>query len=936
MARLIHAYFWQLLICCFLFGICCPAAALTSPTLAFYYGDNPPLTQLLPYGRVVFEPSSNLNPRQFTARGGVALAYVAMGEMDAHNRALYHINPKWIIGTNSTWQSQVIDQSNPDWQHYFITHIITPLWQKGYRGFFLDTLDSYQLAVPQQQFTQQQAGQIAVIRAIKQQYPDAQLILNRGFELLPEIHTLIDGVAAESLFAGWDNRQKRYVTVPDTERRQLLTELNTTAQFGLPVIVIDYLPAGEPNKVTQIAAQIRTLGFQPWITNHDLTALYLKPTTAAPSPPQSLNNVPRKILIFYNGKPNDVDDKLNSIAVTKVAMPLNHLGYITIFRNINDPFPNVDRHEYAGIIMASIGALTGREAELRAWYQTQLRQHIPLVILNDFGFSLTNKNAAIFNLSYPFFPHPAHATTLLHRSPLLGYELFPTLRAKDFVPLTIKSGKSLIKLRDELGTAGDMAAITPWGGYVLYPYVVLDIGEGDYAAHWVLEPFAFFTQALRLPTMPVPDTTTENGRRLMLAHIDGDSFANRGKWFQGPFVGEIMQKEVLQRYNVPTTVSIIEGELAPNGLYPKLSPQLEQIARQIFALPNVEIASHTFSHPFNWQKVGRPRVGDFTVYNLPIPNYTFNLRAEIIGSVDYINRVLAPKNKHCKVFLWSGEADVDEQALAMTQQLGLSNLNGGHTSINYLQNSLTNVSGLGVHEGPYFEVFAPITNDFEITENRKKPLYSIISTIDILKLTDQPRRLKPIDIYNHFYAVEEIGGIKAVQAVYDWSLAQPVMNIYVSDFTAKVADFNDLTIVKENQGWRYFTHGQLRELRVPQHAGYPDLAHSSNVIGYSAYNDDYYIHLGPGNEALVRLTDQPPTLPYLHDANARVSRFTRTQNGFEFTLVGYMPLKFTLANVDNCRVTSDKKSLTAKSHSGNQQSFELARDTQHDFTIHCS
>ena len=42
-------------------------------------------------------------------------------------------------------------------------------------------------------------------------------------------------------------------------------------------------------------------------------------------------------------------------------------------------------------------------------------------------------------------------------------------------------------------------------------------------ARWVIDPFAFLTQALQLPPMPVPDTTTENGRRLLLAHVDGDA-----------------------------------------------------------------------------------------------------------------------------------------------------------------------------------------------------------------------------------------------------------------------------------------------------------------------------------------------------------------------------------------------------------------------------
>lgn len=54
----------------------------------------------------------------------------------------------------------------------------------------------------------QQEGIITTIRAIKSKYPSARLIVNRGFEVLPEIKSLVDQVVAESLFNGWDNLTK--------------------------------------------------------------------------------------------------------------------------------------------------------------------------------------------------------------------------------------------------------------------------------------------------------------------------------------------------------------------------------------------------------------------------------------------------------------------------------------------------------------------------------------------------------------------------------------------------------------------------------------------------------------------------------------------------------------------------------------------------------
>ena len=132
----------------------------------------------------------------------------------------------------------------------------------------------------------------------------------------------------------------------------------------------------------------------------------------------------------------------------------------------------------------------------------------------------------------------------------------------------------------------------------LDPYVV-DRGV-DGRVRWIVNPFTFFARALDLEPIPAPDFTTENGRRLLFVHIDGDSFASMAEIPGRYFSGQIIMREFLDRYPLPTTVSIVEGETSTAGVYPQLSKDLEPIAKQMFRLPNVEVASHSFSHPFDW------------------------------------------------------------------------------------------------------------------------------------------------------------------------------------------------------------------------------------------------------------------------------------------------------------------------------------------------
>ncbi|HKS13337.1 MAG TPA: endo alpha-1,4 polygalactosaminidase [Pseudomonas sp.] len=57
-----------------------------------------------------------------------------------------------------------------------------------------------------------------------------------------------------------------------------------------------------------------------------------------------------------------------------------------------------------------------------------------------------------------------------------------------------------------------------WGGMALAPYVVKTDAE---RSQWILDPFVFLREALRLPAQPRPDTTTENGRRILTAVTGG-------------------------------------------------------------------------------------------------------------------------------------------------------------------------------------------------------------------------------------------------------------------------------------------------------------------------------------------------------------------------------------------------------------------------------
>lgn len=264
----------------------CPAPAARADTaaidtvapklrVAFYYGTTPPVAQLGHYDIAVIEPDSGFQPREHPLPCTQWFAYASVGEITSERTYFAQLPRDWLMGRNANWASRVVDQSRAGWPAFFVHHVIDPLWAGGYRGFFLDTLDSYQLVTSTDADRERQReGIVRVIRAIKRSHPAAKLILNRGFELLPQIHDDVSAVAFESLYSGWDQVNSRYVVVPENDRNWLLSMAqNVKAQYGLPVISIDYCAPADAECASQTAASIAAHGIVPFVTDGSLQTL---------------------------------------------------------------------------------------------------------------------------------------------------------------------------------------------------------------------------------------------------------------------------------------------------------------------------------------------------------------------------------------------------------------------------------------------------------------------------------------------------------------------------------------------------------------------------------------------------------------------------------------------------------------------------------------
>ena len=881
----------------------CSANALAATDIALYYGQHIPLKEFRVFDTIVVEPDHGHDPLVWRAADTELYAYVSVAEVHASRPYYTSIPAHWKLAKNADWNSEVIDQTPPEWPEFFANEVIAPLWNKGYRGFFLDTLDSYRL-LPDFNEQAQQQGLIRVIETLHKRFPGIALILNRGFEIVPAVKDKIRMVAAESLFRRWSAGGARYDKVPEADREWLLAQLNTIRQRdGVEILVIDYVPPHERQLARETADKIRALGFTPWVTDAKLESIGVGRIEA----------VPRRVLIVYDSKESP---SLNySNAHRYLQLPLNHMGYVVDYADVQKPLPDeIFGDRYAGVATWFSGSIAaGRQRPLIQWLGKQIEQRMPLAIIGDPGFQVDRGFAARLGLKttdaqakQPLNISQQHAMIGFEAPPMVSRHDAPTLQAAGTPP-----EQTLLELRDAGGQRYLAGAILPWGGFILDPFALIEVPGSD-QARWVIDPFAFLQSALRLPAIPIPDTTTENGRRLFFSHIDGDGFPSRAELPGSPFAAQALLDEILSAYRIPTTVSVVESEVAPHGLYPKLSPQLEDIARRIFRLPHVEIASHTWSHPFVWDTsvtgVTSNKNREEGLYHLDIPGYTFDAVRETVGSAAYIRDRLAPPGKPVKILLWSGDTAPGADTLRLTEQAGLLNMNGGDTSITRANPSLTAVGALGIEKSGLLQVYAPITNENIYTNLWTGPYYGYEKVIESLEMTNAPRRLKPVDIYYHTYSASKRAGLNALHKAFAWTKTQELHPVFASEFIRKVQDFHAIAIARDNGGWRIRGNGQLRTLRW--NGGAPRLIDAVSVAGYRDGREGWYIHLGDGAAwfaADEKKSDAAPSRPFLRDANARLSDWQATPTRLAFRLNGHVPIEFSLANLAGCTVRIDGK-----------------------------
>lgn len=846
-------------------GVCRPVAAETPiatvrhVNLAVYEGDHPPLDLLQAFDALILDPASSFDP---AAHSLTHTAYIAR-----------------------------VSPSSDESVDAFIAQQVEPLWQRGFRGVLLDTPAGY-----------------AAIDAIHAAHPDAKIVIG-GNQALAVARAHAAGVYAvltQGLFGAAPGADGAEPLPAEVRTAQVAAAQAFERELDIPVVTVEYCDGADRSCARRTAQQALDAGLDAYVTDPARKVVGIG----------RIEVMPRKVLVVQDLEPGQQLDL--SPGVTAIATPLNYLGYDVQYAQLGAPLPtDVTPDRYAGVVAWIARDSAPNPNRWRAWLQQVMDAHVPIAFFSHLGFPVGDSGGALG--LQPVRGTPRAPLTIVERDPMIGFETMPVPDPRDLPTIRIGAGggKSLLGI-DAAGEHVDAVGIMPWGGFALNQYNIVSL-DSIQQQRWAIQPISFLRAALRLPALPAPNVTTENGRRLLMTHVDGDGFASRAEFPGADYSGQALYDKIWTRYPVPTTLSVIEGEVGPDGLYPKISPRLEQIARQMFALPFVEIGTHTYSHPFTWENVDAKtgahtdRGGSDAAFSLNIPGYTFNLDREITGSVNYINRRLAPPDKHVVVLQWSGDCMPPAVAVRRVYEAGIYNFNGGDTTITKTDDSWLNIAPIGVDKGPNaYQVFAPNQDENVYTNDWQGPFYGFTQVLQTFAMTDHPRRFKPIDIYYHMYSGTKMASLRALDEIFQNVLAQPVLPVYSTDYIRKVLDWRTVAVAREGDGWLVRGDGEVRELHWGG-SDVPRLDDASGVTGYSAGPDGTYIHIDGGSARFsFAPADARTAMPYLAEANGFVRHFQRVGHGLRFDFGGYYKPFFQIANAAQCRASSAGKPLAAQ------------------------
>jgi polysaccharide biosynthesis protein PelA len=671
------------------------------------------------------------------------------------------------------------------------------------------------------------------------------------------------------------------------------------------------------------------------------------------------SEIPRRVIAFWDSSHETVED---SIVANTFEMVLNHLGLDILYYDFAKPLPNLSaQKDISAIILCQQPESNADDPEdFIDWIMAAINKGIKVILMRNPGFlgaSLEKQNELYEKFGFinqgRNVPFTFDYRIQFQDSQLIPFEknypaILPPFNVTQLNGEVAKSYLTVASVENRQETS-DLIIINRVGAYV-NPYYESNfdfhlLTENPQSLGWYINPFIFFKIALDLPNFPIPDTTTLAGRRIFYSICHGDAWnietsLEEFQQEEETYASKVLLEKVIRpNPDVPIGVGIIAADIDPAWVAKSKS---QDVAKEYLRTPQVENASHTYSHPFDWAffapgqhereaelnilykyryptwqnsyiswahamytKYTNPQLyerghykQEFNVgYATPraYANHPFNLEKEIVGSTEFINQ-FAPINNLVQALLWSGDGLVWGEGLEFCYQIGIKNLGVGSTRFDNENPSYIFVGPIGRKPDGWLQIYNSSNGENDYTYEWEKDFFRFHLLQETLKNTNEPIRVKPICLYYHSYSGEFQASVNAILSNLDYIKSQSPIPIFPSRFCEIGTGFYTAAIEPLGDSkWIIRNRAGLQTVRLDSASNKQvDLAQSLGIVGYTTYQNSLYIYLDAAvAEPIVSIKNinQNNNSPYLIDSNWEIWNLKVQKNGWHFNTKGWGTLQ---------------------------------------------
>ena len=247
------------------------------PRWAAYYHMQAPLSSLLSFDLLVLDSEHHPKLAPLKAAQIPLLGYISVGEVRDPETKRF-LSSSSILGKNPHWDSYIVDVRDPKWADYIVNKAVPAALARGFDGVMLDTMDSplHLESTNPRTYQGMSESLIHIVQRIRKKHPNIKIMVNRAFEILPEIAPQIDMLLAESTLSHYDFESNEASEQPDAVYMQYVEKIHHARRLipNLSVYTLDYWDMNDSTGVSHIYETQRKHGFVPYVTTPNLTIIH--------------------------------------------------------------------------------------------------------------------------------------------------------------------------------------------------------------------------------------------------------------------------------------------------------------------------------------------------------------------------------------------------------------------------------------------------------------------------------------------------------------------------------------------------------------------------------------------------------------------------------------------------------------------------------------